>query len=205
MTLYSLGIGERRRLRKGPPIFPMFRCSKATRPRPKFRLNGAPSPQKRRTRAMSPRLRSAFPAAYFDACQSASPQDESFFTRTGSPTTITGRWISLTSTMNSPFTIRMAGPEIYEGDSLRVVRTGTNTVVKVRVAFQVANLTQNRKASGRTDDILSVAKRGDSLEIVSVKEARVRRPLRRLQRRPPPNFPKAVGRTVKKVFRSIFH
>ena len=88
------------------------------------------------------------------------------------------------------------------GDSLRVIRSGNNTVAKVRVAFQVANLTHNRKASGRTDDTFSLAKNGDSLEIVSVKEARVRRPSRKRSR--PPNFPAAVGRSVKKVFRNIF-
>ena len=87
-------------------------------------------------------------------------------------------------------------------DSLRVVRSGNNTIAKVRVAFQVANATHNRKASGRTDDTFSLAKRGDSLEIVSVKEARVRRPSRKRKR--PPNFPEAVGRSVKKVFRNIF-
>ena len=43
----------------------------------------------------------------------------------------------------------------------------------------------------------------DSLEIVSIKEARVRRPSR--HRRRPPNFPAAVGRTIHHVFRSIFH
>ena len=88
------------------------------------------------------------------------------------------------------------------GDSLRVTHSGNNTVAKLRVAFQVANPAHNRKASGRTDDTFSLAKNGDSLEIVSVKEARVRAPSRK--RRKPPSFPAAVGRSVKKVFRNIF-
>jgi hypothetical protein len=88
------------------------------------------------------------------------------------------------------------------GDSLRIVRTGNNTIAKVRIAFDVANPEQSRKASGRTDDTINLAKRGDSLEIVSIKEARVRRPSR--HRRRPPNFPAAVGRTVHHIFRSIF-
>jgi DNA-binding transcriptional regulator WhiA len=89
------------------------------------------------------------------------------------------------------------------GDSLRVVRTGNNTVVKIRVNFEVANTEQNRRASGRTDDTFNLVKRGDSLEIVSIKEARVRRPSRHRKR--PPNFPAAVGRTINHAFRSIFH
>jgi hypothetical protein len=89
------------------------------------------------------------------------------------------------------------------GDSLRVNRVNNNTVAKVRVAFEVANNEHNRKARGRTDDVFNLSKRGDSLQIISVKEARVRRPSR--HRRKPPNFPAAVGRTINHVFRSIFH
>ena len=70
------------------------------------------------------------------------------------------------------------------------------------VAFTVANEPRDRKASGRTDDTIGLIKRGDSLQIISIKEARVRRPSRR--RRRPPNFPAAVGRSVHKIFRSIF-
>jgi hypothetical protein len=98
---------------------------------------------------------------------------------------------------------RWPGRKYSLGDSVRVVRSGNHTIARVRVAFQVENAPNNRKASGRTDDTFSLAKRGDSLEIVSVKEARVRRPSR--HRRRPPSFPAAVGRTVHKVFRSIFH
>jgi peptidoglycan hydrolase-like protein with peptidoglycan-binding domain len=89
------------------------------------------------------------------------------------------------------------------GDSVRVVRSGNNTVAQVRVNFEVANTEHNRRASGRTDDTFNLAKRGDSLEIVAIKEARVRRPWR--HRRRPPSFPAAVSRTIHHVFRSIFH
>jgi hypothetical protein len=76
-------------------------------------------------------------------------------------------------------------------------------VARVRVAFDVANNERNRRASGRTDDTINLSKRGDSLQILSIKEARVRRPSR--HRRKPPSFPAAVGRTIHHVFRSIFH
>lgn len=97
---------------------------------------------------------------------------------------------------------RWPGRKYILGDSLRVVRTENNTIAKIRVTFDVANSEHNRKANGRTDDTFNLAKRGDSLEIVSIKEARVRRPSR--HRRRPPNFPAAVGRTIHHVYRSIF-
>jgi hypothetical protein len=68
----------------------------------------------------------------------------------------------------------------------------------------VANNERNRNANGRIDTTFNLAKHGESLQIVSVKEARVRRPSRH-RRKPPPNFPAAVGRTINHVFRNIFH
>ena len=82
--------------------------------------------------------------------------------------------------------------------------TGNNTIATIRVNFQVANTEHNRSAGGRTDNTFNLAKRGDSLEIVSIKEARVR-PRSWRHRHRPPSFPAAVGRTIHHVFRSIFH
>ena len=89
------------------------------------------------------------------------------------------------------------------GNSVRVTHTGNSAVARDRVAFLVANNERSRTATGRTDDTINLVKRGDSLEVISVKEARVRLPTR--HRKKPPNFPAAVGRTIQNVFRNIFH
>jgi hypothetical protein len=169
-----------------------------TRPQP------APVPTKDQTaRTVTKAEIRDFLRRYFEACQSGSPQDELAFYADRVAYYDHGA-VDKTYIQNELAVYNQRWPvrKYTMGDSLRVVRAGTNTLAKVRVAFQVANITHNRKASGRTDDTFSLAKNGNSLEIVSVKEARVRRPSRK--RRKPPNFPAAVGRSVKKVFRNIF-
>jgi peptidoglycan hydrolase-like protein with peptidoglycan-binding domain len=204
-TLYSLGIGEPAPPAEGVhdlPDVPVLKSDAALRePRPA--PPPAPTKAQNAGNVTKAEIRD-FLRRYFDACQSPSPDDElAFFAERveyfdhgvvdrsyirNELAVYDQRWPSRTYTI---------------GDSLRIVRTGNNTVARIRVNFQVANVEHDRKASGRTDDTFNLAKRGDSLEIVSIKEERVRRVWR--HRRRPPNYPAAVGRTIHHVFRSIFH
>jgi peptidoglycan hydrolase-like protein with peptidoglycan-binding domain len=205
VTLYSLGIGEAAPPAEGArdlPDVPVLKSDAALHePRP----TRPPVPTKAQNASdvAKAEIRN-FLRRYFDACQSPNPDDElAFYAERveyfdhgvvdkpyirNELAVYDQRWPS------RKYTLR---------DSLRIVRTGNNTIAKVRIAFDVANPEHSRKANGRTDDTINLAKRGDSLEIVSIKEARVRRPSR--HRRRPPNFPAAVGRTVHHIFRSIFH
>lgn len=204
MTLYSLGIGEPASPAEGATDLPDVPVLKSDAALPELRPRPAPVPTKAQNAGdvAKAEIRD-FLRRYFDACQSPSPQDELLFYADRVAYYDHGA-VDKSYIQNELAVYNQRWPtrKYTMGDSLRVVRAGTNTLVKVRVAFQVANVAQDRKASGRTDDTFSLAKRGDSLEIVSVKEARVRRPSR--HRRRPPHFPAAVGRTVNKVFRNIF-
>jgi hypothetical protein len=205
MTLYSLGIGEPAPPAEGKTDLPDLPVLKSDAALPELRPQPAPVPTKEQNAGDVAKadLRN-FLRRYFDACQSPNPQDELAFYSDRVAYYDHGA-VDKPYIQNelAVYDQRWPSRKYTMGDSLRVDRKGNNTIVRVRVAFQVANLTQNRKASGRTDNTFSLAKRGDSLEIVSITEARVRRPSRRRHR--PPNFPAAVGRTVHKVFRSIFH
>lgn len=205
ITLYSLGIGEPLPPAEGKTDLPDVPVLKSDAALPELRPRPAPVPTKEQNAgaASKEEIRN-FLRRYFAAGASANPQDELGFY---------GERVEYFDhgAVDKPYiqnelavyNQRWPSRKYTMGDSLRVVRVGTHTLVRVRVAFEVANAANNRKAGGRTDDTFSLAKRGDSLEIVSVKEARVRRPSR--HRRRPPNFPAAVGRTVHKVFRNIFH
>jgi len=204
MTLYSLGIGVPVTPAEGPSDLPNVPVLKSDAALPETRPQPAPIPTKDQTaKSVTKAEIRDFLRRYFDACQSGSPQDELAFYADRvayyDHGAVDRGYIQNELTV---YNQRWPNRKYTMGDSLRVLRSGNNTVARVRVAFQVANLAHNRKASGRTDDTFSLAKNGDSLEIVSVKESRVRRPSRK--RRKPPNFPEAVGRSVKKVFRSIF-
>jgi hypothetical protein len=204
VTLYSLGIGEPLPPAEGAqnlPDVPVLKSDTALHePRPAPPL--VPTKAENAGNVAKDEIRS-FLRRYFDACQSQNPDDElAFYAERveyfdhgavdkpyirNELTVYDQRWPSRKYTL---------------GDSLRVVRSGNNTIAKIRVAFEVGNTEHNRRANGRADDTFNLAKRGDSLEIVSIKEARVRRPSRHRKR--PPNFPAAVGRTVHHVFHSIF-
>jgi hypothetical protein len=205
MTLYSLGIGEPAPPSEGAkdlPDVPVLKSDAALR---ELRPRPAPVPSKAQNAgAVAKTEIRNFLRRYFDACQSVNPHDELAFYAERVEYYDHGA-VEKPYIQNelAVYDQRWPSRKYTMGDSLRVVRAGNNTIVKVRVAFEVANAEQSRKAKGRTDDTFNLAKRGDSLEIVSVKEARVRRPSR--HRRRPPNFPAAVGRTVHHVFRSIFH
>ena len=205
MTLYSLGIGEPMSPAEGASELPDVPVLKSDAALPELRPRPAPVPTKAQNAGdvAKAEIRD-FLRRYFDACQSPSPQDELVFygdrVAYYDHGAVDKPYIqNELAVYNQRWPIR----RYSLGDSLRVVRNENFTIVKIRVSFEVANAPNNRKASGKTDDTFSLAKRGDSLEIVSIKEARVRRPSR--HRRRPPNFPAAVGRTVHKVFRSIFH
>jgi peptidoglycan hydrolase-like protein with peptidoglycan-binding domain len=205
ITLYSLGIGEAAPPAEGTrdlPDLPVLKSDAALRePRPTRPT--VPTKAQNAGAVAKAEIRN-FLRHYFDACQSPSPDDELAFYAERAEYFDHG-------VVDKPYIRnelavydqRWPSRKYILGDSLRVVRTGNNTIAKIRVAFDVANSEHDRKANGRTDDTFNLAKRGDSLEIVSIKEARVRRPSR--HRRRPPNLPAAVGRTVHHVFRSIFH
>jgi hypothetical protein len=204
VTLYSLGIGEPPSPAEGArdlPDLPVLKSDAALRdPRP----GQPPVPTKAQNAGDVAKadIRN-FLRRYFDACQSQDPQDELAFY--AEKVEYFDHGVVDRPYIKNELAVynqRWPSRKYSLGDSLRVVRTGNNTVATIRVNFQVANSEHNRQASGQTDDTFNLAKRGDSLEIVSIKEARVRRHWR--HRRRPPNFPAAVGRTINHVFRSIF-
>jgi Putative peptidoglycan binding domain len=204
VTLYSLGIGEAAPPAEGArdlPDLPVLKSDAALHePRP----TRPPVPTKAQNASdvAKAEIRN-FLRRYFDACQSLSPDDELAFY--AERVEYFDHGVVDKPYIRNELAVydqRWPSRKYNLGDSLRVVRSGNNTIAKIRVAFDVSNPEHSRKANGRTDDTINLAKRGDSLEIVSIKEARVRRPSR--HRRRPPNFPAAVGRTVHHIFRSIF-
>jgi hypothetical protein len=146
----------------------------------------------------------AFLRRYFDACQSPNPDDELSFYADRVDYFDHGA-VDRPYIKNELAVYDQRWPirKYTLGDSVSVVKTGNNTVAKVRVAFQVANSEHDRKAAGRTDNVFNLAKQGDSLEIVAIKEARVRKQSRHRKR--PPNFPAALGRSIHHIYRNIFH
>jgi peptidoglycan hydrolase-like protein with peptidoglycan-binding domain len=205
ITLYSLGIGEPPSPAEGAGNLPDVPVLKSDASVPDTNRSPAPTPTKAQNAGdvAKAEIRN-FLRRYFDACQSRNPDDELAFYAERVEYFDHGA-VDRPYIKNELAVYNQRWPErkYTLGDSLRVVRSGNNTVAKIRVNFQVANAEHNRKASGRTDDTFSLAKRGDSLEIVSLKEARVREAWRHRKR--PPSFPAAVGRTIHHVFRSIFH
>ena len=207
MTLYSLGIGEPPSPAEGAgnlPDIPVLKSDAAVHDETRPKTPPVPTKAQNAGDVAKAEIHN-FLRRYFDACQSPNPEDElSFYAEKveyfdhgvvdrpyikNELAVYDQRWPSRKYTL---------------GDSLRVIRTGNNTIATIRVNFQVANTEHNRNAGGRTDNTFNLAKRGDSLQIVSIKEARVR-PRTWRHRRRPPNFPAAVGRTIHHVFRSIFH
>jgi Putative peptidoglycan binding domain len=204
ITLYSLGIREPPPA-EGPPILPDVPVLKSDLALPDARPRPAPVPTKEQNAgAIAKAELRSFLRRYYDACQSVNPQDELAFYADRVEYFDHGA-VNKTYIQNELAVYNQRWPtRSYSlGDSLRIIRAGNNTIAQIRVAFQVANSEHNRKAAGRTDDTISLAKRDDSLEIVSIKEARVRRPSRHRKR--PPSYPAAVGRTIRHVFRNIFH
>lgn len=202
MTLYSLGIGEPAPAEGADlPDVPVLKSDAAL---PELRPAPAPVPTKEQNAgAVGKAEIRAFLRRYFDACQSPNPQDELAFY--GDRVAYFDHGAVDKAYIQNELAVyhqRWPARKYSLGESVRVLKKENFTIAKVRVSFEVANPPNNRRANGKTDDTFSLAKRGDSLEIVSVKEARVRRPSR--HRRRPPSFPAAVGRTVHKVFRSIF-
>ena len=205
VTLYSLGIGEPPSPAEGAGNLPDVPVLKSDASVPETNRSPPPIPTKAQNAgAVGKADIHAFLRRYFEACESPSPDDELAFYAEHvdyyDHGTVDRSYIKNELAV---YDQRWPTRKYTLGDSLRVVRKENNTLATIRVNFQVTNNEHNRNASGRTDDTFNLAKRGDSLEIVSIKEARVRRQWR--HRRRPPSFPAAVGRTINHVFRSIFH
>jgi peptidoglycan hydrolase-like protein with peptidoglycan-binding domain len=204
-TLYSLGIGEPAPPAEGAtnlPDIPVLK-SDASVPETKSTSPPVPANSEKAGDVAKAEIRN-FLRRYLDACQSPRPDDELAFY--ADKVEYYDHGVVEKSYIRNELAVydqRWPSRKYTLGDSLRVARVGNNTVVRVRVSFEVANSERNRRASGRTDNTINLSKRGDSLQILSIKEARVRRPSR--HRRKPPSFPAAVGRTIHHVFRSIFH
>jgi peptidoglycan hydrolase-like protein with peptidoglycan-binding domain len=205
VTLYSLGIGEAAPPAEGVRDLPDVPVLKSDAGLHEPRPSTPPVPTKAQNAGDVAKAEiQNFLRRYFDACQTANPDDELAFY--AEHVEYFDHGVVDKPYIRNELAVydqRWPSRKYTLGDSLRIVRTGNNTIARVRVAFDVANPEHSRRGSGRTDDTFNLAKRGDSLEIVSIKEARVRPPSR--HRRRPPNFPAAVGRTVHHVFRSIFH
>jgi hypothetical protein len=204
MTLYSLGIGEPVSPAEGATELPDVPVLKSDAALPETKPLPPPVPTKAANAGEVAKAEIGnFIRRYFAACESPSPQDELAFYADRVDYFDHGA-VDKAYIQNELAVYNQRWPtrKYSMGDSLRVIKGGNNTIAKFRVAFTVANEAHNRKANGRTDDTISLIKTGDSLKIVSIKEARVRRPSR--HRRRPPNFPAAVGRSVHKIFRSIF-
>lgn len=203
-TLYSLGIGDATPPAEGATNLPDMPVLKSDAGVPETKSTRRPVLTKAENarNASKEEIRN-FLRRYFDASQSRNPDEELAFY--ADRVEYYDHGAVEKSYIRNELTVydqRWPSRKYTVGDSLRVNRTGNNTVARTRVAFQVANNERNRKASGRIDVSFNLSKRGDSLQIISVKEARVRRPSR--HRKKPPNFPAAVGRSVRHVFRSIF-
>jgi len=205
VTLYSLGIGEPPSPAEAAPNLPDIPVLKSDASVPERDPPAPPVPTKAQNAGDVTKAEiHNFLRRYFDACQSQNPDDELAFY--AERVEYFDHGVVDRSYIRNELAVydqRWPNRKYTLGDSLRVVRTGNNTLATIRVAFDVANNEHNRQAAGRTDDTFNLAKRGTSLEIVSIKEARVRRAWR--HRRRPPNFPAAVGRTIHHVLRSIFH
>jgi peptidoglycan hydrolase-like protein with peptidoglycan-binding domain len=207
-TLYSLGIGEPTPPAEGVttlPDMPVLK-SDASIPETKSTRPAVPTKEENAGDVAKEDIRS-FLRRYFDACESPNPDDElAFYAERVEYYDHGPVERSYIRNELAVYDQRWPNRKYTVGDSLRVTHNGNNTVARTRVSFEVANNERSRKANGRIDTTFNLAKHGDSLQIVSVKEARVLRPSRpRRKPRKPPNFPAAVSRTIQHVFRNIFH
>jgi peptidoglycan hydrolase-like protein with peptidoglycan-binding domain len=206
MTLYSLGIGEPPSPAEGRgdlPDLPVLRSDAAVHDESRPKAPPAPTKTQNASDVAKANIHN-FLRRYFDACQSPNPDDELTFY--ADKVEYFDHGVVDRPYIKNELAVydqRWPSRKYTLGDSLSVSHVGNNTIAKIRVNFQVANPEQNRQAGGRTDNTFSLEKRGESLEIVSIKEARVRKKWR--HRRRPPNFPAAVGRTIQHVFRNVFH
>jgi hypothetical protein len=203
LTLYSLGIGEPAPPAEGANDLPDVPVLKSDAALPETKPLPPPAPTKASNAGDVAKAEiSNFIRRYFAACESPSPQDELAFYADRVDYFDHGA-VDKSYIRNELAVYNQRWPNRqYSIDSLNVKKKGNNTIARFRVKFTLANEPRDRKASGQTVDEIGLIKSGDSLQIVSIKEARVRRPSRHRSR--PPNFPAAVGRSVHKVFRSIF-
>ena len=204
MTLYSLGIGEPASPAEGATDLPDVPVLKSDAALPETKPLPPPVPSKASTAGDVAKAEiSNFIRRYFAACESANPQGELAFYADRVEYFDHGA-VDKSYIQNelAVYNQRWPSRKYSLGDSLRVIKGGNNTIAKFRVEFTLANEPRDRKASGWTNDEIRLIKHGDSLQIISIIEMRVRPRWR--HRRRPPNFPAAVGRSVHKVLRSIF-
>jgi len=166
MTLYSLGIGEPPSPAEGAgdlPDMPVLKSDAAVHDDTRPQAPPVPTNAQNAGDVAKADIHS-FLRRYFDACESPNPDDELAFYADKIEYFDHG-------VVDRPY-IKNELAVYYQrwptrkytlGDSLRVIRTGNNTIAKIRVNFQVASTEHNRKAGGRTDDTFNLAKRGDSL------------------------------------------
>jgi peptidoglycan hydrolase-like protein with peptidoglycan-binding domain len=206
-TLSSLGIGEAAPPGEGAPELPDVPVLKSDiAPHERNTASRPPAPT---TPPNAPEVTQAevrqFVRHYLDACASPNLQDELAF-YSDQVDYFDHGVVDKNYIRNELAVYDQRWPvRTYSmGESLRLIKKGGDTTAHFRVAFQVANEPRARTARGRTDDAITLAKRSDSgVQIVSIKEARVRRSSRH---RPEASNPAAaVGRTVHKIFRNIFH
>ena len=204
MTLYSLGIGEPASPAEGGtelPDVPVLRSDIAPRGRTP---SSAPLAIAGKGGEIPRAEMRQFIRRYLDACASPNPQDELGFYADRVDYFDHGM-VDRSYVQNelAVYNQRWPSRKYSMGDSIRLGRLRGGATARFRLAFQVANPDQRRRASGRADDTIAVVKRPDSnLQIVAIKETRVRKPSR--HRRKPPSPGAAVARTVHKIFRSIF-
>jgi peptidoglycan hydrolase-like protein with peptidoglycan-binding domain len=204
MTLYSLGIGEPAPPAEGVTDLPDVPVLKSDASLPETKPLPPPVPTKASNAGDASKAEiSNFIRRYFAACESPRPQDELAFYADRVDYFDHGA-VDKSYIQNelAVYNQRWPNRKYSIGDSLRVIKNENSTIAKFRVGFTVANEPRDRKASGSTNDEIRLIKHGDSLQIISIKEMRVRPRWR--HRRRPPNFPAAVGRSVHKIFRSIF-
>ena len=199
-TLNSLGIGEPVPPAEGTtelPDVPVLKSDAALREQARA-ANPAPLKISAPTEATKADIR-RFVRKYLEACQSPNPQDElAFF---ADRVDYFDHGVVDHAYIQNELAVydqRWPNRKYSMEDSIHVAKDGAITV---RTRFQLANPLRARKAGGKTDETFGLTRRGDSgLQIVSIKETRVRRPWRRRRANPAD----AIGRSVHKVFHSIF-
>src|SRR5947209_11378986 len=153
VTLYSLGIGEPASPAEGKADLPdvtVLKSDAMTRePRPAAPV--VPTEAQKAGAVSKAEIRD-FLRRYFDACESPNPEDELGFYAdrveyfdhgvVDKPYIRNELAVYLQRWPNRKYSL---------GDSVRIEHKANNTIARIRVAFQVANLDQKRAAKGRTD------------------------------------------------------
>ncbi|HEX8898563.1 MAG TPA: peptidoglycan-binding domain-containing protein, partial [Chthoniobacterales bacterium] len=151
VTLYSLGIGEPASPAEGAANLPDMPVLKSDASVPERNPPSPPVPTKEQNAgAVTKAEIHNFLRRYFDACQSQNPDDELAFY--AERVEYFDHGVVDRPYIRNELAVydqRWPNRKYTLGDSLRVVRTGNNTLATIRVGFDVANNEHDRKASGR--------------------------------------------------------